>query len=155
MGYLWCPADWTKGEQTKAAVRLERGKELNVIRLEARDLHLPSVQSLSLVCCRATQQVVSGQDTTQLRSCTSLQIACSLTSVSPQDLPQVGWPELQTSGVVLLVSTDTRKGSQYSAVKNGVSHSFQWFKSKCQIQSCTMSNIQQSGVVCTRPVVVQ
>lgn len=42
MGYLWCPADWTKGEQTKAAVRLERGKERGVIRPEARDLHLLS-----------------------------------------------------------------------------------------------------------------
>lgn len=42
MGYLWCPADWTKGEQTEAAVRLERGKERGVIRPEARDLHLLS-----------------------------------------------------------------------------------------------------------------
>lgn len=65
MGYLWCPADWTKGEQTKAAVRLERGMERGVIRLEARDLHLLSALplSLSLVCCRATQQVVCVQDT--------------------------------------------------------------------------------------------
>lgn len=42
MGYLWCPDDWTKGEQTKAVARLERGKEWGVIRLKARDLHLLS-----------------------------------------------------------------------------------------------------------------
>lgn len=46
MGYLWCPADWTKGEQTKAVVRLEGGEERGVIRLEARDLHLLSALSL-------------------------------------------------------------------------------------------------------------
>lgn len=57
MGYLWCPADWTKGEQTKAAVRLERGLERGVIRLQARDLRLRS--ALSLRCCRAAQQVAS------------------------------------------------------------------------------------------------
>lgn len=48
MGYLWCPADWPKGEQTKAVVRLERGKERGVIRLQARDLHLLSVLSVCL-----------------------------------------------------------------------------------------------------------
>ena len=67
MGYLWCPADWPKGEQTKAVVRLERGKERGVIRLQARDLHLLSALSvclsLFLVCCGATQQVVSVHDT--------------------------------------------------------------------------------------------
>lgn len=47
MDYLWCPADWTKGAQTEAAVRLERVKERGVIRLEARDLHLRSALCLS------------------------------------------------------------------------------------------------------------
>lgn len=46
MDYLWCPADWTKEEQTKAVVRLEGGKEWGVIRPEARDLHLLCFVSL-------------------------------------------------------------------------------------------------------------
>lgn len=46
MGYLWCPADWTKGKQTEAVVKLKRN-EWGVSRLHARDLHLLSALSLS------------------------------------------------------------------------------------------------------------
>ena len=57
MGYLWCPADWTKGEQTKAAVRLESGKER--VSLGWRpETSIYCLLCVSLVGRRATQQVV-------------------------------------------------------------------------------------------------
>lgn len=73
MDYLWCPADWTKGAQTKAAVRLERVKERGVIRLEARDLHLRSALCLSglLLSHTAGEHTLSSGAALHLRSQTS------------------------------------------------------------------------------------
>lgn len=56
MDYLWCPADWTKGAQTEAAVRLERVK--SGVSLGSRpETSIYALLCVSLVGCRATQQV--------------------------------------------------------------------------------------------------
>ena len=61
MGYLWCPADWTKGEQTKAVARPEGGEELDVIRPKATDLHLFRFVSLRSAV-EPHSGVVSGEE---------------------------------------------------------------------------------------------